>query len=201
MAGFERMGRISAVELAVLVCLLLFSQVYGYLISSRSSLVYTNHHSSYISLSASKLHHLISVDNHQYLHSVHTRRSRTKLRMAVEELFDEETDGSTEDKRTDEEKGLTHGYEGSFKVGQTVRVIKHMKIYSVRAYADEGFDPYSFTGKVIALSLYGRKYKTLCSAITPIIVEFQPNGDGIPEKMFDKKFQLHFEHTELELVQ
>lgn len=119
---------------------------------------------------------------------------------AIEELFDENDNANNDDQRTDEEKGLTHGYEGSFKVGDKVRVKKHFKIFSVKAYSKEGFDPYNFCGVVKGLALYGRKYKTLCSAITPIIVEFVPEGEGIPPKMFEKKFQIHFEANELDLI-
>jgi hypothetical protein len=207
---FERMARVFYLNLLIaLILQLLFEHAHGYLIHGRSIQLKEDHHSSNI-LSFSINHPRSTHNQHdrselslQQLHhySPSSSRSITKLFMTVEELFDEESDGNSEDKRTDEEKGLTHGYEGTFKVGQTVRVMKHMKIYSVKAYADKGFDPYHFTGKIIALSLYGRKHKTLCSAITPIIVQFEPNNEGIPANMFDKKFQLHFEHTELELVQ
>jgi hypothetical protein len=53
---------------------------------------------------------------------------------------------------------------------------------------------------VKALVLYGRKYKTLCSAITPVLVEFLPDGEGIPTNMFEKKFQMHFDAEELESI-
>lgn len=36
--------------------------------------------------------------------------------------FEEEDVADTTDTRTDEEKGLTHGYEGKFKVGDVVKV-------------------------------------------------------------------------------
>jgi hypothetical protein len=36
--------------------------------------------------------------------------------------FEDEDDGDASDTRTDEEKGLTHGYEGDFKVGDVVKV-------------------------------------------------------------------------------
>lgn len=36
--------------------------------------------------------------------------------------FEDEDDGDASDMRTDEEKGLTHGYEGDFKVGDVVKV-------------------------------------------------------------------------------
>lgn len=108
-----------------------------------------------------------------------------------EEDFDSEDDG--------DEK--THGYEGNFKVGDVVRVAKDIRIWSVKAYSKEGFMAKGFTGKVSALLLYGRKHGTLCSAITPIKVDFEPNGEGIPPNMFEKKWIAHFAADELELVQ
>ena len=36
--------------------------------------------------------------------------------------YEDEDDGDALDTRTDEEKGLTHGYEGDFKVGDVVKV-------------------------------------------------------------------------------
>lgn len=106
---------------------------------------------------------------------------------------DEDTDDSTVEAQT-------HGYEGTFKVGDKVRVTKSMRIWSVKPYTKEGFDPKGFEGQVIALVLYGRKFQTLCSAITPIKVEFQPDSPGIPADMFQRKWSAHFEHTELELI-
>lgn len=121
--------------------------------------------------------------------------------MTVEEIGDvEDSDSSVAVKLTDEERGVTHGYEGSFKVGDIVKVIKHMKIYSVKQYSKDGFDPYGFIGRVAGLDLYGRKYKTLCSAITPIRVEFLPDEKSLPANMFDKKWSAHFESSEVELV-
>ena len=122
-----------------------------------------------------------------------------KLQAEIPEFSDETTDEVT-DTRTDEEKGLTHGYEGDFKVGDRVRVAKSMRIWSVKQYMKEGFDPEGFVGTVQSLALYGRKHKTLCSAITPIRVEFQPDSPGIPTGMFDKKFLIHFCKDELERV-
>ena len=87
-----------------------------------------------------------------------------------------ENDGDT---RTDEEKGLTHGYEGDFKVGDVVKVKTCPKIWSVKAYSKEGFSPVGLVGKVQSLVLYGRKFKSLCSAITPIKVEFQPDDASV----------------------
>lgn len=122
-----------------------------------------------------------------------------KLRAEIPEFSDETTD-EVADTRTDEEKGLTHGYEGDFRVGERVRVTKSMRIWSVKQYMKEGFDPVGFVGTVQSLALYGRKHKTLCSAITPIRVEFQPDSPGIPSGMFDRKFLIHFSKDELERV-
>lgn len=134
--------------------------------------------------------------------NIDSRISSRRLFMAIDEIEigDDSTNEIVDDK-TDEEKGLTHGYEGKFKVGDRVRIIKHTKIYSVKQYASDGFDPFGYVGQVVSLVLYGRKFKSLCSAITPIKVEFQPNGDGIPTDMFDKKFQAHFDNEEVELIQ
>jgi len=111
--------------------------------------------------------------------------------------FSEGESGDTEGGQTDEEKGLTHGYEGDYKVGDVVRVSIHTKIYSVKKFMKEGFDPHGFVGVVHSFDLYGRKLKSLCSAITPIKVEFPVDSDGIPSGMFDRKFQLHFAADEL----
>ena len=99
-----------------------------------------------------------------------------------------------------EENPKTHGYEGDFKEGDIVKVAIHTKIYSVKKYSKEGFDPYGFVGKVHSLALYGRKNKTLCSAITPVKVEFM-DGPGIPQNMFERKFIVHFAGDELELIE
>eukprot|EP01035_Chromulina_nebulosa_P020383 gene20383-26453_t len=115
------------------------------------------------------------------------------------EFVDEDVSDDTNDTKTDEEKGLTHGYEGEFKIGDVVRVKKHIKIYSVKLYSKDGFDAYDMVGKIASLALYGRKLKTLCSAITPIRVEFQPSG-GVPTGMFEKKWIAHFNADELELI-
>lgn len=94
----------------------------------------------------------------------------------------------------------THGYEGDFKVGDVVRVKSSIRIWSVKPYTKTGFDALGFVGTVHSLALFGRKYKTLCSAITPIKVEFQPDGDGIPSAMFEKKWIAHFSSEELDLI-
>ena len=36
--------------------------------------------------------------------------------------FEDEDDSDPNDTRTDEEKGLSHGYEGEFKIGDVVKV-------------------------------------------------------------------------------
>eukprot|EP01036_Dinobryon_divergens_P044570 gene44570-59472_t len=104
----------------------------------------------------------------------------------IEEFADEEG-AVKDDNRTDQEKGLTHGYEGNFKVGDKVKISKKgLHFWHVKPYMKDGFDPSGFTGVVASLALYGRKNKSLCSAITPIRVEFF-DGEGIPQGMFEKK--------------
>lgn len=124
----------------------------------------------------------------------------------VEEVGDADTNGGKKDDadtRTDEEKGLSHGYEGDYKVGDVVKVKKCPKIWSVKAYSKEGFSPVGLVGKVQSLVLYGRKLKSLCSAITPIKVEFQPDDASVAALglTFERKFLLHFSADELELIQ
>jgi hypothetical protein len=126
-------------------------------------------------------------------------RRLNRHNMEIQE-FGDDTVVASDDTRTDEEKGLTLGYEGDFKVGEKVRVKISTKVWSVKQYMKEGFDPKGFEGTVQSLALYGRKYKTLCSAITPIRVEFAPDGTGIPAGMFEKKFIAHFSHDEIERV-
>ena len=103
---------------------------------------------------------------------------------------------------SDEEQGKTHGYEGTFKVGQTVRIKTATKIWSVKPYTKEGFDPKDLVGTVSQLVLYGRKYKSLCSAITPVKVEFAPTHPSLAAKglNFERKFTVHFAADELELI-
>lgn len=127
-----------------------------------------------------------------------TVTSRLKM-MDIQEFGDDETDGASEES-TEEQRGLSHGYEGDFKVGDSVRVKESIRIWSVKKYMKEGFDVKGFHGKVHSLALYGRKYKTLCSAITPIKVEFEPDSPGIPPGMFDKKFIAHFSKDEIERI-
>lgn len=120
-----------------------------------------------------------------------------------EDVEDADTDSATaepEETRTDEELGTTHGYEGDFKVGDVVRVKDDIRIWSVKQYSDEGFSCQGFEGKVVQLVLYGRKLKSLCSAITPVKVDFEPTGNGVPEGMFTRKFTAHFAGDELDLV-
>lgn len=125
---------------------------------------------------------------------------RTQKYLAEIPEFSDDTVDTIAEAKTDEERGLTHGYEGDFKVGDRVRVTKSMRIWSVKQYMKEGFDPMGFVGTVSSLALYGRRHKTLCSAITPIRVEFLPESPGIPAGMFEKKFLLHFNKDELERV-
>lgn len=122
--------------------------------------------------------------------------------MAVINEFEDDNkdDVTTSRTMTDMEAGKTHGYEGDFKVGDIVRVKKSMKIWSVKPYTETGFDPQGFQGKVKELVLYGRKMKSLCSAITPIKVEFEPTDVGIPSGMFQKKWSAHFAAEELDLI-
>lgn len=115
--------------------------------------------------------------------------------MTIVDVSDEEEGG------TNDEQMKTHGYEGDFLIGDIVRVNIHTKIYSVKKYAKEGFDPYGFVGKVDSFALYGRKLKTLCSAITPVKVAFMPEDPSIPKDMFEKKWIAHFAGDELELVE
>ena len=79
--------------------------------------------------------------------------------------FDDEGDATVVAKdnidptKTDQENGLTHGYEGTFKVGDRVKVLKSIKIWSVKQYFKQGFECQGFEGKVVDLVLYGRKKK------------------------------------------
>eukprot|EP00601_Ochromonadales_sp_CCMP2298_P016151 CAMPEP_0173238648 /NCGR_PEP_ID=MMETSP1142-20121109/12762_1 /TAXON_ID=483371 /ORGANISM="non described non described, Strain CCMP2298" /LENGTH=181 /DNA_ID=CAMNT_0014169551 /DNA_START=144 /DNA_END=689 /DNA_ORIENTATION=- len=117
-------------------------------------------------------------------------------------LFAEIAEFDDEEEAAEEVKELrTHGYEGDFKVGDTVRVNKNIRIWSVKKYQKEGFLIEGFVGKVQALALYGRKLNTLCSAITPVKVEFLPDGEGVPAGMFERKWLVHFEASELDLVE
>ena len=107
----------------------------------------------------------------------------------------------TDDSGDISEGPKTHGYEGDFKIGDVVKVTIHAKIYHVKKYSKEGFDPYGFIGTVDSLALYGRKKKTLCSAITPVRIAFLPENKSLPTGMFDKKWIGHFSGQELELVE
>mmetsp|Transcript_37411 Transcript_37411/g.38094 ORF Transcript_37411/g.38094 Transcript_37411/m.38094 type:complete len:175 (+) Transcript_37411:105-629(+) len=126
--------------------------------------------------------------------------SSLKMVVEIDELSDSDNSDDKDDNRTDEEKGLTHGYEGNFKIGDKVRVKKDTIFWHVKPYMKDGFNPKGFTGVVSALALYGRKKKTLCSAITPIKVEFK-DGEGIPDRMFERKWLAHFEASELEIIE
>jgi len=132
----------------------------------------------------------------------------TSLLLAkIETLFEEGPDDSSSPAKvaggpTDEELKKTNGYEGSFKVGDKVKVTAALKIWSVKPYTKEGFDASGLVGTVSALVLYGRKMKSLCSAITPIKVEFAPDNPSIAAKglSFERKFAIHFCADELELA-
>jgi len=136
---------------------------------------------------------------------IHSQKGTQKrsfvLNAEVLEFGGAEEDGDDEDTRTDEEKGATHGYEGNFKVGDIVRVVVSTKIYSVKQHRENGFDPKGLVGKVSGLALYGRKQKSLCSAITPVKVTFIA-AEQAPERSLGDvgKFTLHFSGKELELI-
>jgi hypothetical protein len=98
--------------------------------------------------------------------------------MEIPDLVDDDDDDDIEVNAV-----KTHGYEGAFQVGDTVRVKDSIRIWSVKEYKDEGIDVRGYTGKVKSLELYGRKFKSLCSAITPVKVEIEPTGEGVPEGM------------------
>ena len=104
----------------------------------------------------------------------------TSLRMAEVFELEDETEAEGAGIQTDEQLGKTHGYEGSFKVGDIVKVNSEIRIWHVKAYSKEGFLAAGFHGRVLGFDLYGRKFGSLCSAITPIRVEFEPAGQGIP---------------------
>jgi len=123
------------------------------------------------------------------------------LNGAIMDFGDEEDEESeSDDKRTDEEKGLTHGYELDFKIGDVVKVNKDIRIWSVKKYAKEGFMCKDFEGTVVSYALYGRKAKSLCSAITPLRVQFEVTGKGIPDGMFERKWVAHFAGSEVDLI-
>jgi len=124
------------------------------------------------------------------------------MTVEIAEFDDSTSDNAAEiDNRTDEQKGLTHGYEGNFKVGDKVRVKNDIRIWSVKPYMKEGFVCKNYCGVVHSLALYGKKKKSLCSAITPIRVQFQPDSEGVPEGMvFEKAWIGHFDKDELELL-
>ena len=43
-------------------------------------------------------------------------------------------------------------------------------------------------------------FQALCSAITPVRVQFEVNGKGVPEGFFERKWIAHFAGDELELI-
>jgi uncharacterized protein YodC (DUF2158 family) len=78
----------------------------------------------------------------------------------IAEFGDFAEEGNVEvDNRTDEEKGVTNGYEGDFKTGDIVRVKNDIRIWSVKQYSKEGFNCKGFEGKVVGMDMYGRKFK------------------------------------------
>lgn len=178
----------------------LFS-IYGFNIISLKSL----NHWKFNPIISSNTNIASSLGNNHKVYKKHSLTNTNidenfKLFMNIQELEDKEPNDTILTDKTDEEKGLTHGYEGSFKVGDKVRVTKNITIYSVKQYAKNGFDAMNMNGHVVSLVLYGRKKKSLCSAITPIKVEFSPD-EGTPKGMFERKWQAHFDATELELIQ
>lgn len=104
----------------------------------------------------------------------------TSLQMAEVFELEDETEADGASNQTDEQLGKTHGYEGSFKIGDIVKVNSPIRVWHVKAYSKEGFLATGFQGRVQGFDLYGRKFSSLCSAITPIKVEFQPDGEGMP---------------------
>jgi len=93
-----------------------------------------------------------------------------------------EFDGDEETKSEDDvsKKMTTHGYEGDFQVGDVVRVVPSIHIWSVKEHMKDGFNCQGFVGTVGSLQLYGRKFKTLCSAITPVKIDIMPDSEGVP---------------------
>lgn len=138
---------------------------------------------------------MLSSTNSLLISTSRHRSYSSALKMEIMDLGDDSDDDIVEPE--------THGYEGNFQVGDIVKVNIHTKLYHVIKYRNDGFDPHGFIGTVSELALYGRKKKTLCSAITPVKVTFEPGtGQGsYPEDMFDKKFVAHFAGDELVLVE
>ena len=56
------------------------------------------------------------------LQSLQNKRVRLNGAQMLEFDFEDEDDSDPNDTRTDEEKGLSHGYEGEFKIGDVVKV-------------------------------------------------------------------------------
>lgn len=127
--------------------------------------------------------------------SVVSKPSLSPLFMEIPEFGEDDDMADEGDTRTDMEKGLTHGYEGDFKVGDLVKVTVSTTIYSIPKME---FDCKGMTGTVDSMVLYGRKHKSLCSAITPIKVKFAPGNEGVDEAIYKRKFYLHFAADELE---
>jgi hypothetical protein len=114
--------------------------------------------------------------------TLHHRPIQRHIRITkMAEIMELEGEMQPEEKdtKTDAELGKTHGYEGDFKLGDIVKINADIRLWHVKAYNKEGFIAKGFVGKIQGFDLYGRKYNSLCSAITPIRVEFQPDGVGI----------------------
>lgn len=94
--------------------------------------------------------------------------------------FDFDSSDEVAEVKSDLELGKTHGYEGDFKIGDKVRIKSDIRLWHVKEYSKEGFLCKGYEGVVIGFDLYGRKVKSLCSAITPVKVEFLPDGNGVP---------------------
>ena len=69
-----------------------------------------------------------------------SQHTRVYMMMDIAEFGDEEGSGDDGDNRTDQEKGLTHGYEGEFKVGDKVKVMINTTMYA-KPLDKLGFNP------------------------------------------------------------
>ena len=136
--------------------------------------------------------HYIVITN-AFFHSIESTKSHTTTSLCrgrginrlnnrqfaspnIAEFTDE--DGAETEK---EEKVITtHGYEGDYLPGDIVRVKNDMIMWHIKKYKDEGLNVKGYVGTVGSLELYGRKLKTLCSAITPVKTKFEVDGEGQP---------------------
>lgn len=82
--------------------------------------------SSYIPVSVSRFRNIVHEKYSGLVANEIFQRPSTYLNggMLIEFDGEDEDGGDPNDTRTDEEKGLTHGYEGDFKIGDVVKVIK-----------------------------------------------------------------------------